>query len=91
MNEADTTGGYVQIHVQLSYFGLTCTAECVEKVADHFVSLPFSYLFVRFSIRFYVTRLCFCKSSMQRQEEPSFPRCLMPVDFQKEAGFHVCF
>lgn len=42
MNEADATD------VQLSCFGLTCTADCVEKVADRFVSLLFSYVFVRF-------------------------------------------
>lgn len=64
MNEADTTDGHVQVHVQLSYFGLTCTAECVAKVADPLVSLLFSSDFVRFSIRFYVTRLCFCQNSM---------------------------
>lgn len=48
MNEADTTGGYVQIHVQLRYFGRTRTAECVEKAADRYVSLLFSSVFVRF-------------------------------------------
>lgn len=43
MNDVDMTG-YVQIHVQLSYFSLTCTEECVEKVENCFVYLLFSYV-----------------------------------------------
>lgn len=43
VNEVDMTG-YVQIHVQLSCFSLTCTEECVEKAENCLVSLLFSYV-----------------------------------------------
>lgn len=43
VNEVGMTG-YVQIHVQLSCFSLTCTEECVEKAENCLVSLLFSYV-----------------------------------------------
>lgn len=73
MNEADTTGGYVQIHVQLSYFGPTCTAECVEKVADRYVSLLFSYVFVRFFLLDFTLLGCvFARTRCSGRRSPVF-------------------
>lgn len=73
MNEADTTDGYVQIHVHSSYFGLTCTAECVEKVADHFGFFCYfvTFLYV-FLLDFLLLGCVFARTRCSGRRSPVF-------------------